>query len=467
MVIKRFVDRRKELELLDKLWSSDKFEFLLLYGRRRVGKSRLLLEFVKRVGVGNALYFLVSDRGLSYNLRRFSEVVCRFYGVPFVRFESLRDVFDFIRVNSKGRRILVVVDEFGYLLKHDPGVASDFQEIVDNVLRGTNVKLVLCSSSVSMMEGYVLSYRSPLYGRSTYNLKLGPLRLGDLREWFGDVLFEDLFKVYSVTGGVPRYLEFFRCENVVEEIEKNFFDPVSFLFRDAIELLKEELREPAMYLQILEAVSLGYNRVSEIANYVYSTPTRITPYLRVLVSLDILERRLPLLSSRREKRGIYAIKDYYFKFWFRFVSPFQSEIESGFLDMPVNVFRRDFNKYLGEVFEEESVKILYSYLIKKGYGVTRIGKWWYRDTEIDIVAVDENTGMVVFAEVKWAKLSLREARRILANLMVKAEKFPWRKDRRNEKFCLIAREIVGKDVLRSEGYFVLDLKDIELQRLHM
>ncbi|MBC7092275.1 MAG: ATP-binding protein, partial [Nitrososphaeria archaeon] len=343
-----FIDRENELKILNECLQSKRFEFIIIFGRRRVGKTELIKEFIKDK---ESLYFLCSNRKVAYNLKKFSEKVCQFIKMPSVTFKSFQDAFDAILSKVK-EKVIIVIDEFGYLVRRDSGILSDFQEIVDEKLKEKRIMLILCGSSVSMIETRVLGYKSPLYGRATRYIKVEPFDFLTLKLWFKNTSIEDIVKIYSITNGVAKYLEFFSGENVEEEIVKNVFDPSSFLFEDALRLLSDELRDYSTYIQVLEAIGLGYNRINEIADYAFIQPKDAFFYLKVLSSLGIVKRIVPIFSPKKGKRGLYIIDDNYFNFWFRFVSPFQAEIESGMKEVAIENFKNKFNSYLGIVFEK-------------------------------------------------------------------------------------------------------------------
>ena len=452
MARKIFYNREKELNSLNEMWKTPKFEFTVIYGRRRIGKTELIKQFLKNK---KGIYFLCSKRKPEYNLRKFSERVCDFLEIPKVEFENFQDAFKMIAKN-KGK-IAVAIDEFGYLIKKDPGILSDFQEIVDEVLKHTKIKLILCGSSISMMETNVLGFSSPLYGRITKQIKLKAFEIDELLSWFPNTSIEDIIKIYAVTGGIAKYLEFFSGKNVENEIKKLFFDSSSFLYADALYLLSEELGDYSTYLQVLEAISLGYNRVNEIGNYTFIQPKDVFFYLKNLISLGIVRRVVPLLSPRRFKRGIYEIEDLYFNFWFRFVSPYQSEIESYEEKIAIENFERRFNTYLGSVFER-----VCGWFLRKTRVIdfTKFGKWWHRDKEIDIVALNENTREILFCECKWQ--SEVNAKKICKELAEKARDLGWYNSERKEYFAIFAKSFKRK-ISEFEGkkVFCFDLNRIE------
>jgi len=454
MFRKEFVDRRKELEFLDKKYKEQGFEFIIASGRRRTGKSRLLKEFVKDK---ENIFLLCEERKWQYNLSKFNKAVGECFGIPNPNFGSFSDCFDFIVKQDREReRLIVVIDEFSYLIKKSD-IIAEFQTIVDEILSEKEIMLVLSGSAVSMMKKRVLGYKSPLYGRSTGQIFLQPLRFRNLREWFPKAKIEDLVKIYAVCDGIPKYLEFFSGIDVEKEIKENIFDPESFLFREPKLILEEELREPETYFQILEAISLGHTKVVEIANYSYLQAKDVSSYLSVLEDIGFVKKEHSMLDKRRV-RGIYRMKDNFFEFWFRFISMYFSELEAWQIEGAWSDFKRGFNSHLGLTFEKIAMEFLVE---KKPFRVHKVGRWWHRDKEIDLVALNEETKEIVFVEVKWSALRSVEAKRIIAELKEKSGFVDWNNENRNEVFALIAKRIEGKEELKEEGYLCYDLEDIE------
>ena len=460
MAIKKFVDRKEELKFFEKKFKSDKFEFILLTGRRRIGKTRLIKEVIKDK---EAIYLISSLRGSAYNLKKFSEKVCSFFNYPSLNFNSFFELFQFI-VKQK-ENVIVVIDEFGYLIEKDKGIVSDFQEIIDELLIKTKIKLIFTGSYVSLMEKELLNYKSPLYGRTTGVLKLKPISFFYFKDFFPDVNLENKFKIFSICDGIPKYLEFFEGKNLEKEIIENFFNDTSFLFREAYQLLSEELRELTNYSLILEAISLGKNNVNEISNFTKIESKDLSFYLRVLQDLRIIKRITPF-SLKKEKKGIYVFNDNYFFFWFYFISPYYSNIEAGFVKEAINNFKKNFNTYLGRTFE-----ILVERILKEKnflpFEPFKFGKWWWRDKEIDLVAFNEQERKIAFLECKWQELRISDVKRIVRELEEKIDYF-YQKTKLNrnelrEYLGIVAKEMnkKAKKWLKENGYLVYELKDFK------
>ncbi|NJE30531.1 ATP-binding protein [Thermococcus sp. 18S1] len=454
MKIRKFVDREEELKTLEMLYAQDGFTLVLVTGRRRIGKSRLVREFLNDK---EAIAVQFEKRVWEYNLAKLNRAIGQYFEIPTPNFSTFTDAFRFIASQAKGR-FVVFLDEFSYLLRYSE-VEAEFQSIVDEVLPESNVMLILSASSVGLLKRSFFDYSSPLYGRSDATLNLQPLRFRHLFEWFLNLTPEDAVKLYAVTSGVPRYLELFNGRDVEHEIIRNFFDPNAFLFREAKELLEEEFREPETYYTILEALARGKTRVNEIAQYSFIEPKNTARYLRILEDLGILRRELPV--GRRAKRGVYRFKDLYFAFWFRFIAPYFEEIESGFPDGALEDFGRDFNRYLGFAFEDVAKQILIELnrVGKLPFSFTKIGRWWHKSEEIDLVALNERERTALLVEVKWKELSEREARGVLKDLERKVELVGW--DGWEKSYGLVAKSIEGKEKLEDEGWLVWDLEDFK------
>jgi len=447
---RKFIDRCEELKKIMRALKSNNFELIIVYGRRRVGKTTLLKKIVKK-----GIYFLCSKRNVKYNLKRFSEKVCDYIKIPITQFKSFQDAFNALL--SKEQDAIIVIDEFGYLVEKDIGILSDFQEIIDESLKNTKVKLILCGSYVTVMGTRVLGSGSPLYGRNTLQLKIKPLSFKHLFNWFKGISFENALKIYGVTSAVPKYLEFFKGKNVENEIITSFFDSSSFLYNDAMNLLSEELRDYSTYVQVLEAIALGYTRITEIGNYSFVNAKDVYFYLSVLRGLGVVERIIPLLADRKSKRGIYRVRDNYFRFWFEFVSPFQAEVESYNTERVIMNFKKKFNQYLGKVFEDLVLEFVKSGVVFQG--LDEAGKWWSKDTEIDVIALNKRNKKILFAECKWRENV--NAENITKELFEKAKHVHWHNNERNEVYAVFAKSF-RKRITAFKGRKVCcyDLKDL-------
>lgn len=445
MLRKVFVNRYNELQSLNKTCEKPGFEFIVLTGRRRIGKTRLLQEFSKSK---KPLFLMCEERKWQYNLDKFNETIAEYFQIPSPHFSSFKECFKYVTDQTKGNKI-IIIDEFSYLIKNKE-ILGEFQSIVDEILQEKDATLVLSGSAVSMMKKQVLGHKSPLYGRTTQQLNLQPLTFSNILKWFPDVSIVDAIKIYGVCDGIPKYLEFFQGKNVEKEITNNFFNPDTFLFREPKLLLEEELREPETYFQILEAMSLGYTKTVEIANYSYMEAKNIVSYLSILRDLGFVKKEKSLLSKKR-KRGTYSIRDNFFRFWFRFVSSYFADIENWNAKAAVQEFNVNFNSYLSPVFEDVCKQF-----VRNRNDFQKIGRWWYKDVEIDIVALNEKDSSILFGECKWSKNKI--GTKVLSSLESKKEKVQWKNKTRKERFVLFSKTGFRKSLVDLAE----ERKDLEL-----
>ncbi|MFA4668790.1 ATP-binding protein [Pyrococcus kukulkanii] len=436
-----FVNRKRELEFLERKWRESKAQLIIIYGRRRVGKTMLLKEFLKgKKGV----YFLATADSLLENTRRLSEKFVELTGREY--FKDVNDIgklLQYLAEEIREERICVIIDEFQYLMSLNPGILSVLQRAWDEHLKDTNVFLVLCGSSIGMMEK-TMEYKSPLYGRRTGQWKVEPFDIRGIAEMFPDESMENLVKIYAVFGGIPYYLDLIRGLEPEEAIREKVLQKGEVLYEEPEFLLREELREPRVYKLILKGLSLGYESLGELMNYTGLDRGNISKYIETLERLDLVGYELPY---GKRKRGRYYIKDNFFNFWFRFVYPNLNDLEIGLIDEVWTKIECDLNQYYGQMFER-LVREMFKLKIMD-FGQRSVSRWWHRDKEID--AVLELKDGLMFVEVKWKKLKRGEAESILEELKRKAEAF----NAKEKRFLLIAKEIKGKT---SE---MLDLRDLE------
>ena len=404
----KFVDREAELEAIGEKMASDKFELVVIYGRRRVGKTRLILEALKGT---DYIYYLAVD---SNNLRHFLRLASKKAPeLAHVR-EDWESVFEFLKDR------IVVIDEFPNLLKENPELISIFQRIVDVQLQGTRTKLILSGSSISMMKGKVLAYKSPLFGRRTSSIKLRPLTFLSLRGFFPSISLEELAEIYGFSDGIPYYVKRVRIP-FWEWLEEELSSPDTFLKDEVDFLLKYEFSEPSTYKRILEAIAHGKNTPKEIREHSGLRHSDITPYLRNLMDVELVSREVPLTEGWSSKRGRYFLTDNFLSFWFRFIQPNLSLIEEGVFD--VRSIRESYSSYMGLIFEK-IVRELVVEMIKRGalkIRVSRLGRWWGKEEEIDLVVVDDSKRKALLVEAKWSKLGKREVKRVLRDLERKGD----------------------------------------------
>lgn len=401
----KFVNRVDELRFLEgRHGAGGQSQLIVLYGKRRVGKTELVKQFA---GSRPHVYFLADKLPEQNNLAEISELIGRQFKDEFVAqrgFSDWRQLFAYLAPHA--RNFVFIIDEFPYLIEANPAVPAVFQKGWDEALKASGIYLVLVGSSVSMMEDYVLNQRSPLYGRRTGQLRIGPLRFQDLREFFDKKPFDEAAGMWAVLGGIPYYWERFEARwPLWKNLQERVFAKGEVLYQEAEFLLNEELRQPRIYFSILRALALGKRKLGEILNETGLERHILTKYLSVLRELDLVERETPVTDRNPEKskRGIYRITDPYFNFWFRFVFLNRGLLEQSNLDPVLQAVRKEWNLYMGPVYEEIARQLFAAWAAsgQSPFRITRLGRWWSPGQEIDLVALDEASGKLFCAEVKW------------------------------------------------------------------
>jgi hypothetical protein len=449
-MIVRFVDRREELEQLGELCSSGKSQLVIVYGRRRVGKTRLLLELLRK---RKGLYFYVPRGGSETILEEFSRSVEGEFFKGF-RFPSFHSFLEYLATKME-QGYLVVIDEFQRLGEVERAL-SLLQRYWDEKLSRTGSALILSGSAIGTIVRVALRGDAPLYGRRTAVIKLEPLGFGGVLEWFDRLSPVDAVKIYGVFGGTPAYLELVdENESPEENAVKLVLSKRGALHEEPVYLLMEELRAPARYMDILGAIAQGRTTLSEIASATGLKRENATTYLSYLELLGLIEREKPLVGKGRSR---YTIRDPFFSFWFKFVWPNMRSLEAGLEHEVWEREQENFNTYLGWVFERIAREFVVQ-ATRRGELPVRpeaVGGWWSRDREIDIVAVSKSEGVALLFEVKWSDLDMRGAKSLLASLERKAVELEV-----GEKiYGIIARNIEDKSELRKKGYLAYDLSDI-------
>lgn len=400
-----FVDREGELAFLERTWGSNRAEFIVVYGRRRVGKTALLRTFC----ADRSHTFWVASLSSEALLRQgFTQALWQTTHPespePGFTYESWERAFQSMAELASEHRHIVVIDEFPYLVNADPSVPSVLQKVWDERLQHTQLMLILCGSHIGMMEQEVLVYRAPLYGRRTGQIHLRPLPLRAAASFFSRYSPVQQIEAYAVLGGIPAYLtQFDDRESLLANIERRILDPGSYLYLEPQFLLREELREPRNYFAVLQAIAQGRTRLNEIAQATGLGRQPLSRYLAVLQDLHLVERQVPVTEQQPDKsrKGIYRLRDPFLRFWFCFVAPHFSILERGHTASVVRLVEAELSTFTGPVFED----LCRDWVMEQGalgrlpFTLERIGAWWERQEEIDVMAVGEKA--VLFGECKW------------------------------------------------------------------
>ncbi|MEM2902854.1 MAG: ATP-binding protein [Candidatus Bathyarchaeia archaeon] len=454
-MLQHFFNREAELKFLESKYSEPTSQLIIIYGRRRVGKTELIKKFIQNK---SSVYVLCTRDNFLENIkeikRKFYEVTGKEY---FMKLDttSLFDLFKFLIDEIGGKRIVIAIDEFPYLIEIERGVVSTFQKVWDELLKGGNVFLLLCGSSIGMMETEVLAYRSPLYGRRTGEWKVEPFMFRDLKKIFKKTSIEELIKIWSIFGGTPFYLSFVDSTQPVEiNVKKRILTKGEVLYSEPRILLKEEFREPRTYMLILKYISLGYNSMGKLSSITGIEKGNLSKYLAVLEETRLVEYILPL---GQRKRGIYVLNDPFFNFWFRFVYPNLSDLEIGLVDEVFSRIAPQLNMYYGINFERLIMELIKSKILNMPFIFNWVGKWWHKDKEIDVVALNSETRNILFCECKWQEnVNAEEA---VNDLKEKSKFVRWHNDERIEHYAIFAKSF--KEKFKEPNVLLFDLKDLE------
>src|SRR3989344_758544 len=436
-MLPQFLDRKYELKLLEDLYSRTTFKFFILYGRRRVGKTELLKHFLKGK---KGIYALATDENLRENIR---ELKTKFYELTkkdyFLKIEtdSIYDLFKYLAEEVKDN-VVIIIDEFPYLLNLNKGLLSTFQKIADELLKDSKIMLILCGSSLAVMENDVLGYKSPLYGREMNNFKLMPFNFITVYSAIKDI--EKAIESYFIFGNVPYYLKFFKIEkDISSNIRDSFLTKGMNLYDEPLILLRQEFRESRTYRLILKYISLGYKTIGKLCSATGMDKSNAMKYLSTLEEVNILKHILPLGMKRK---GYYEIVDPFFRFWFRFVYPNRDLLEMGNISAVEENIHKNINSFFGTSFEY-LIEELMNYKVFEDLGdYRRISKWWHKDKEIDIVALNEETKEIIFIECKWKDKI--DAKKIIKELKEKSEFVQWYNEKRKESYAVFAKSFSEK-----------------------
>lgn len=405
-----FVGREAELARLERCYAKGAFQMVVIYGRRRVGKTTLIIEFCKDK---RTLFFTALEQSDADNLTDFSRATAAFFGLPpSTRFDSWKDALEYVADRASRERIVLVLDEFPYAAKRNEALPSIMQVLIDHRLSATDAFLILCGSNQGAMESGVLGSKSPLYGRRTAQMRLGPLTYRDaarMLSWAGPDL---AFRYYACVGGVPYYLaQVDPSLGFGENMTELFFDQAGFLYGEPQMLLRQELTEPAVYNSILRAIASGATRPKDIADRTRLADTSLPGYLSTLIALSIVERCVPFGESPQgSRKGAYRIREAAFDFWFRFVMPNTTSIESGLGEMVARGLTEEaLATYLGHRFE----RVCGEWLVDEARAgrlpiqATQVAQWWGTDpgirerVDIDLIAADVDAKEMVVGECKY------------------------------------------------------------------
>lgn len=440
--MEQFIDREQELETLQSEYERDGASLVILYGRRRVGKTTLISEFIAGK---KALFFLASEESEAQNRTEFKSRAAEFIGSDLLRNASVSNwdsIFKAIVGTTFESKPIIVIDEFQYIGKSNPAFPSIFQRIWEEVLKKHSVMVILCGSLISMMVSQTLAYDSPLYGRRTAQIRLMQIPFRYYSEFFPDKTRNELIEMYAVTGGVPKYIRSFaERKDIYDAIQKGVLNKSSYLYDEPLFLLQQEISEVGSYFSIIKAIAAGNSKLSAIASVLEFKATGLTKYLKTLMDLDILEREVPITEENPEKskKGLYKIKDNYIRFWFAFVYPNLSFIESGNVRIVMNKIKKSFiSSQVSFVYEDVCREKMWAMNAAEAwpFHFTKIGRYWDSRVEIDVAALDPEGKNLILGECKYWKEAVGV--NVLHDLEQKARSVSWNQKNRKTWYVLFS-----------------------------
>ncbi|MCI6021500.1 MAG: ATP-binding protein [Clostridia bacterium] len=412
-----FIGRERELASLNEFYEKDGIGMTVIYGRRRIGKSTLITEFVKDK---KTIFYTATKVGKNRNLELFSRQVVDLFmpGVENISFNTIEAVFDFIDKNIKDDKLVLVIDELPYWAEKDDALLSVLQKYIDTIWNDKNLKIILCGSALSFMEKKVLSEKSPLFGRRDSQIKLEAFNYLDAAEFVPNYSNEDKAICYGITGGVARYLAMIDPQKSIDEnIVRLFFRTDGYLYDETRNLLTQEFSDISIVNNIVEQIASGENTLNIIAGKIGEKEQTVLYSLDKLINVGLVEKKRCITDEKNKKKTQYVLKDYMFKFWYEFIPKATSVIEIGQGEVYyTKVVKPALHSFMGTVFEDMCRYYTLKQGIEGAYGcfITSVGSWWgiesitdkngsvrAQSTDIDVVAISEIDKKAVIGECKF------------------------------------------------------------------
>ena len=421
-------DREKELEELNFVLSELGSHFLTVSGRRRLGKTTLLVEWAKSTGLP-AVYWVASRVSSVQLLRSFSQSLYNHAhpdapADPDFVYPSWEMALRQMAELARDQKLIVILDEFPYAVEVEPALPSLLQNAWDHLLKQTQIRLVLCGSHVGMMEKLHV-YQAPLFGRITGQLRVGPLPFSALEDFLPDYPLDRRVAVYAMLGGVPAYLERFSDRlSLAENVRRHLFRPTGMFRTDPQYLLHDEVQQPHNFLAVLLAIAAGNHTQNDIVKA--SGLERVTAYLARLQELAFVRREIPVTvpPAKRtvSRKGRYDLADPYLRFYYRFFHPNQHLLEQGLHDWLWNLIGEQLPSYVGLYAFEELCRewvLVKARANELPFMPERVGSHWSSDAQVDVVAINWRLKHVLLGEAKWTRQ--RTSREVVRKLVSKTK----------------------------------------------
>ena len=401
----KFINRESELAQLDGQFAGKSGSLVVLYGRRRLGKTALLRRFAE----DKPHCYFMADRAGEPDLRRsLARAMALALNEPVLEaaeYASWYDLFAaFDRFRPSDQRFVLIFDEYQYLCQVQPAFSSFLQKWWDEHWSQANLVVVLCGSVTSMMYRETLASSAPLYGRASAQLLLRPIGFSHISQFLPGKTGTQLVEFYALTGGVPRYLHLASpYPNFREALSALVLHPDGILHNEARQLLQEEIQTPNQCWSILSAIGSGANRISEIAARTGQPANKLTRYLDLLKDLHLVRRETPVLERNpaKSKKGIYVVSDPFFRMWFGAIYPYISFFEFGETEPAYFRIEPIISKLMAECYEEVCRQWISERALD--FNAASVGRQWSSAYEIDVAAVNTKFELTVVGECKWSE----------------------------------------------------------------
>ncbi len=442
-----FINRGSELDFLEKQYKKPTASLIPIYGRRRVGKSRLITEFVKDK---EHVYHLAAQESKQEQVKNFKNTIAKKLEDEYLqraKISDWKDLFAYLKNNPPKEKLIIAIDEVTFIIKRNKAFPSYLQKFWDTYLKETDTTLILCGSLVGMMKESILNYSSPLYGRRSGQIHLKQLKPMHLNERINNL--EKTIRFYSIFGGIPKYYEVIDLDKTFQEVVDYTLQPENLFFEEGTFLLGQEFKELGNYNSILKSISRGNTELSNIANDIGMKSRPLSNYLDKLFTLGFVKREKPVTNTQKRYRGYrYYLNDNFMDYWFKFIFPNRNYIEERTFEY--KDIEEKLELFISKKFEDICRDTLY-----KKYN--KVGRWWYKNSEIDIVALNENTDEIMFGECKWSDNV--NAKALYRDLKTKKGEVRWNNEDRKEKYALFARSF--KTDITEDEIACFDLKKME------
>ena len=404
-----FIGREHEMSVLEETYNQPGFQMTVIYGRRRIGKSTLITEFIKDK---RASYYIAAKSSLEDNVKKWSaqfisDIVPEMEGVEF---SDLEGFFKFVGNSCKDEKTVIALDEIPYIAEVDESFLSRFQGAIDSILSKKNIYLIISGSAISFMEKKILSEKSPLFGRRDNQIFLKPFDYLDSAKFVPKYNNEEKAIVFGVTGGVAKYLTLFDDSvSLDDNLINNFFKPSGYLYEEPYNLLMQEFRTVNTYNTVIEACSGGANKVNEIADKVHESTAAVSYTIKNLTTVGVLAKVSAITDEKNKKKVKYEIVDGMYRFWYKFIPKGRAAIEMNRGEVYYNTYvKNNLHDFMGEIFEDMCRYYVLSHGLdgKLKCMTTNVGKWWGMGhdcipTDIDVVGIDEIGKKAILGECKF------------------------------------------------------------------